>query len=97
MPRPVWSGAISFGLVTIPIKVLPATESHSISFHQVHEKDGGRIRYQKVCTLDDKVLDQSEIGRTRSSRSRTPIWARCRCRPRRHLTLLCRQVRPREW
>ncbi|MGA4960506.1 non-homologous end joining protein Ku [Streptomyces lavendulocolor] len=63
MPRPVWSGAISFGLVTIPIKVLPATESHSISFHQVHEKDGGRIRYQKVCTLDDKVLDQSEIGR----------------------------------
>jgi DNA end-binding protein Ku len=63
MPRPVWSGAISFGLVTIPIKVLPATESHNISFHQVHEKDGGRIRYQKVCTLDDKVLDQSEIGR----------------------------------
>ncbi|GAA2463413.1 non-homologous end joining protein Ku [Streptomyces lavendulocolor] len=63
MPRPVWSGAISFGLVTIPIKVLPATESHSISFHQVHEKDGGRIRYQKVCTLDDKVLSQDEIGR----------------------------------
>jgi DNA end-binding protein Ku len=49
--------------VTIPIKVLPATESHSISFHQVHEKDGGRIRYQKVCTLDDKVLSQDEIGR----------------------------------
>ncbi|MGA5171190.1 MULTISPECIES: Ku protein [Streptomyces] len=63
MPRPVWSGAISFGLVTIPIKVLPATESHSISFHQVHEKDGGRIRYQKVCTLDDNVLSQDEIGR----------------------------------
>ncbi|MGA4960435.1 non-homologous end joining protein Ku [Streptomyces lavendulocolor] len=63
MPRPVWSGAISFGLVTIPIKVLPATESHNISFHQVHERDGGRIRYQKVCTLDDKVLSQDEIGR----------------------------------
>ncbi|MFF8293646.1 Ku protein [Streptomyces sp. NPDC016309] len=63
MPRPVWSGAISFGLVTIPIKVLPATESHNISFHQVHETDGGRIRYQKVCTLDDKVLSQDEIGR----------------------------------
>jgi DNA end-binding protein Ku len=63
MPRPVWSGAISFGLVTIPIKVLSATESHNISFHQVHEKDGGRIRYQKVCTLDDKVLGQDEIGR----------------------------------
>ncbi|MFI6103143.1 Ku protein [Streptomyces sp. NPDC051310] len=63
MPRPVWSGAISFGLVTIPIKVLSATESHNISFHQVHEKDGGRIRYQKVCDLDGKVLEQHEIGR----------------------------------
>ncbi|GGU62289.1 non-homologous end joining protein Ku [Streptomyces lavendofoliae] len=61
--RPVWSGAISFGLVTIPCKVLSATESHNISFHQVHEADGGRIRYQKVCTLDDKVLSQDEIGR----------------------------------
>jgi DNA end-binding protein Ku len=63
MPRPVWSGAISFGLVTIPIKVLSATESHNISFHQVHEKDGGRIRYQKVCDLDGQVLEQHEIGR----------------------------------
>jgi DNA end-binding protein Ku len=61
--RPVWTGAISFGLVTIPCKVLSATESHNIAFHQVHEKDGGRIRYQKVCTLDDKVLSQDEIGR----------------------------------
>ncbi|MGW7056728.1 non-homologous end joining protein Ku [Streptomyces sp. NPDC054887] len=63
MPRPVWSGAISFGLVTIPIKVLPATENHNISFHQYHQADMGRIRYQKVCELDGKVLDQSEIGR----------------------------------
>jgi DNA end-binding protein Ku len=63
MPRPVWSGAISFGLVMIPIKVLSATESHNIAFHQVHEKDGGRIRYQKVCSLDGQVLEQHEIGR----------------------------------
>ncbi len=63
MPRPVWSGAISFGLVTMPIKVLPATESHNISFHQYHQADMGRIRYQKVCELDGKVLDQGEIGR----------------------------------
>ncbi len=49
--------------MTIPIKVLPATESHSISFHQVHKTDGGRIRYQKVGTLGDKVLGQKEIGR----------------------------------
>ncbi|MBL1098554.1 non-homologous end joining protein Ku [Streptomyces coffeae] len=61
--RPVWSGAVSFGLVTIPIKVLPATEDHSVSFRQIHTADGGRIRYRKVCELDDKVLSQDEIGR----------------------------------
>ncbi|MEU8892961.1 Ku protein [Streptomyces sp. NPDC048442] len=63
MPRPVWSGAVSFGLVTIPIKVLPATENHSISFHQYHLEDMGRIRYQKVCDLDGEVLAAGEIGR----------------------------------
>ncbi|MFE9398690.1 Ku protein [Streptomyces flavidovirens] len=63
MPRPIWSGAISFGLVTIPIRVLPATENHSIAFHQYHQADMGRIRYQKICELDGQVLDQSEIGR----------------------------------
>ncbi|WP_030390784.1 Ku protein [Streptomyces sp. NRRL S-241] len=61
--RPVWSGAISFGLVTIPIKVFPATESHSISFRQIHTADGGRIRYRKVCELDGEELSQEEIGR----------------------------------
>ena len=63
MPRPVWSGAVSFGLVTIPIKVLPATEDHSISFRQIHTADGGRIRYRKVCEIDGQVLEQDEIGR----------------------------------
>lgn len=63
MPRPIWSGAISFGLVTIPIRVVPATENRSISFHQIHQADLGRIRYQKVCELDGQVLGQGEIGR----------------------------------
>ncbi|MER8159969.1 Ku protein [Streptomyces sp. NPDC094472] len=63
MPRPVWSGAVSFGLVTIPIKVMPATEDHSISFRQIHTADGGRIRYRKVCEIEDRVLDPDEIGR----------------------------------
>ncbi|MEV6549201.1 Ku protein [Streptomyces sp. NPDC051597] len=63
MPRPVWSGAISFGLVTIPIKVLPATENHTISFHQVHLEDMGRVRTRKVCELDGQVLDQDQIGK----------------------------------
>ncbi|MFD9791414.1 Ku protein [Streptomyces sp. NPDC059070] len=63
MPRPVWSGAISFGLVTIPIKVVPATENHTIAFHQVHLEDMGRVRTRKVCELDGQVLDQDDIGK----------------------------------
>ncbi|MEU0372833.1 Ku protein [Streptomyces sp. NPDC006283] len=61
MPRPIWSGAISFGLVTIPIKVVNATESHDISFRQVHLEDMGRIRYRKICELDGKQLSDNEI------------------------------------
>ncbi|GGU61419.1 non-homologous end joining protein Ku [Streptomyces lavendofoliae] len=61
--RPVWSGAISFGLVTIPIKIISATEDHSISFRQIHLKDGGRVRYRKTCELDGKELSQDEIGK----------------------------------
>ncbi|MFF1714531.1 Ku protein [Streptomyces sp. NPDC058268] len=63
MPRPVWSGAISFGLVTIPIKVLPATENHSISFHQYHLEDMSRVRTRKICDLDGKQLTNAEIGK----------------------------------
>lgn len=63
MPRPIWSGAVSFGLVTIPVKLEPATESHSISFRQIHLEDGGQIRYQKRCEIDGKELRQDEIGK----------------------------------
>ncbi|GGV24317.1 non-homologous end joining protein Ku [Streptomyces longisporoflavus] len=63
MPRPVWSGAISFGLVTIPIKVLPATENHSISFRQYHLEDMSRVRTRKVCEIDGKQLTNAEIGK----------------------------------
>ncbi|MEU5583001.1 Ku protein [Streptomyces huasconensis] len=63
MPRPVWSGAISFGLVTIPIKVLPATETHSIRFHQFHLEDMGRVRTRKVCELEDREVPNAEIGK----------------------------------
>lgn len=61
MPRPIWSGAISFGLVTIPIKVTNATEDRSISFRQVHLEDMGRIRYRKVCEVDGQQLRDDEI------------------------------------
>ncbi|MFD5384424.1 Ku protein [Streptomyces sp. NPDC059474] len=61
--RSIWNGNISFGLVSIPIKIYPATEDHSISFRQIHTRDGGRIRYRKVCELEDTPVESSEIGR----------------------------------
>ncbi|ANB08540.1 DNA repair protein [Streptomyces ambofaciens] len=61
--RSIWNGAISFGLVSIPIKLMNATESHSVSFRQIHMEDGGRIRYRKVCELEDREVTQDEIGK----------------------------------
>jgi DNA end-binding protein Ku len=63
MPQIIWSGAISFGLVTVPCNVVSATEDHSIHFHQYHLEDMGRVRYRKVCELEDREVDQSEIGK----------------------------------
>jgi DNA end-binding protein Ku len=61
--RSIWNGAISFGLVSIPIKLVNATENHSVSFRQIHAADGGRIRYRKVCELEEKEVAQGEIGK----------------------------------
>ncbi|MFD5229353.1 Ku protein [Streptomyces qaidamensis] len=61
--RSIWNGAISFGLVSIPIKLVNATESHSIAFRQIHTEDGGRIRYRKFCELEDREVTQGEIGK----------------------------------
>lgn len=63
MPSVIWNGAISFGLVTIPIKLVNAAESHRVAFHQIHIEDGGRIRYRKTCEIDDRQLSDAEIGR----------------------------------
>jgi DNA end-binding protein Ku len=52
MPRAMWKGAISFGLVTIPVAVYPATEEKTLRFNQLHDEDGGRIRYKRVCEKD---------------------------------------------
>jgi DNA end-binding protein Ku len=61
--RSIWNGAISFGLVSIPIKLVNATESHSVSFRQIHTVDGGRVRYRKTCELDGQEVPQDEIGK----------------------------------
>ncbi|MGW7587739.1 non-homologous end joining protein Ku [Streptomyces rubiginosohelvolus] len=63
MPRPLWAGAISFGLVTIPVKIVSATEDHDVHFHRVHLTDMGRVRTRKVCELDGEVVSQDEIGK----------------------------------
>ncbi|PAZ15697.1 Ku protein [Streptomyces sp. SA15] len=63
MPRTIWSGAISFGLVTVPIRVASATENRSIQFHQYHLADMGRVRVRKVCELEDREVSQGEIGK----------------------------------
>lgn len=59
----IWKGAISFGMVTIPIKVYSATEEKDISFRQVHVEDGGRIRYKRVCQECGKEVPYSDIGK----------------------------------
>jgi DNA end-binding protein Ku len=61
MPRSMWKGAISFGLVTIPVSVYPATEEKTLRFNQLHEKDGGRIRYKRVCSVDGEEVPYDEI------------------------------------
>ncbi|MFD5199936.1 Ku protein [Streptomyces sp. NPDC058375] len=63
MPRPLWAGAISFGLVTIPVKIVSATEDHDVHFHRVHLADMGRVRTRKVCEIDGEVVSQDEIGK----------------------------------
>ena len=61
--RAIWKGAVSFGLVSVPVKVYAATESHDISFRQVHAKDGGRIKYQRICSLDGDEVEYADIAK----------------------------------
>jgi DNA end-binding protein Ku len=57
----MWKGAISFGLVTIPVAVYPATEEKSLKFNQLHDEDMGRIRYKRVCSVDGEEVDYDHI------------------------------------
>src|SRR3954469_21369529 len=61
--RSIWKGAISFGLVTIPVKLYSATEQKDVAFHQVHREDGGRIKYRRVCTIDGEEFSYSDIAK----------------------------------
>jgi DNA end-binding protein Ku len=59
--RAMWSGAVSFGLVSVPIKLYSATTNHDIRFHQVHAADGGRIKYKRTCSLDGEEVEYADI------------------------------------
>lgn len=60
-PRSLWTGAISFGLVNVPVKVYTAVHEHKLRFHLVHAKDDGAIGYEKVCKVEDKPVPDDEI------------------------------------
>jgi DNA end-binding protein Ku len=61
--RAIWKGAVSFGLVSIAVKLYSATEEKDIRFHQVHRTDGGRIKYQRTCSIDGEVVSFDDIAK----------------------------------
>lgn len=61
MAHAIWSGSINFGLVTIPVKVFTAVKSDDLSFNMLHAKDEGRIKYERVCSVDGKPVPWDEI------------------------------------
>jgi DNA end-binding protein Ku len=61
MPRPIWSGSISFGLVNVPIRLITATSPKDVRFNQLHEPDGARIQQKRVCAADGEEVPYEEI------------------------------------
>lgn len=63
MPRPIWSGSLSFGLVNVPVKLMSATRDRGIHFNQLHEKDKARIEVRRVCTKENVEVPWEEVAR----------------------------------
>src|SRR5438105_13070487 len=61
MPRSIWTGAISFGLVNVPVKLYSAVSKKTVRFHQLHEKDGIRIQLKRVCPADGEEVPWDDI------------------------------------
>src|SRR5438270_789390 len=61
MPRPIWSGSISFGLVSVPVKLFSATSPKEVHFNMLHDKDGARIQQKRVCSVDGKEVPWEHI------------------------------------
>ncbi|MCI2266734.1 Ku protein [Sediminivirga luteola] len=71
--RALWSGEVSFGLVSVPVKLYSATKSHDVSLHQVHDEDGGRIRYERRCEVCGRVIDYGDIDRAYDDGDKTVV------------------------
>lgn len=71
--RAIWSGSIAFGLVNVPVKAYGATEDHDVDLHQVHDADGGRIRYQRKCEKCGKKIPYERIDKAFDDGERTVV------------------------
>lgn len=71
--RSIWKGAVAFGLVNVPVKLYAATEDHDVPLHQVHHKDGGRIRYQRRCEVCGEIVAYQDIDRAFDDGERTVV------------------------
>lgn len=63
MPRPIWSGAISFGLVSVPVRLFPAVSQKDVSFHQIDKSSGSRIRYKRVSQKTGREIPYERIAK----------------------------------
>lgn len=71
--RSMWTGAITFGLVNVPVKLYSATKQHDVELHQVHDEDGGRIRYQRRCEVCGEVIAYEHVDRAYEEDGRTVL------------------------
>src|SRR5690606_30469760 len=71
--RAIWTGSIAFGLVNVPVKAYGATEDHDIDLHQVHDKDGGRIRYERRCEVCGEKVAYKDLDKAFEDGERTIV------------------------
>jgi len=74
--RAIWNGAITFGLVNVPVKIYSATQDHDVELHQVHDEDGGRIRYQRRCETCGRIVDYEHIDKAFHDGDQTVVITR---------------------
>ena len=63
MPRSIWKGVITFGMVSIPVRLFPATQDKDVSFHLLHQPDHSRIKFKRWCEVEDREVEQDELVR----------------------------------